>query len=98
MYSGGEWAGYKEWRDSLEHGFLVLKEFPEAPDMHGALKSDLPFEVVSLAYFRQKALEMLQFTRSAIFNFAFCARVEEWKKHHLVQDGTGVTYDLQSRP
>lgn len=77
--TGGEWAVYRSWRNALEHGFLVLQEHPEAEDPGGVVKDSESVVVVPLGRFQKKALHLLQLTRSAIFNFAFCARVEAWK-------------------
>ncbi|PQJ26718.1 hypothetical protein BSZ35_19195 [Salinibacter sp. 10B] len=74
----GEWAIYKKWRNVLEHGFLVLKETDEKPP-GDLLESKMPVIAVPLGHFRSKTLHLLQLTRSAIFNFAYCARVEGWK-------------------
>jgi tetratricopeptide (TPR) repeat protein len=77
--TGGEWAVYRNWRNAVEHGFLVLQEHPNAEVSEGVVHGTESVMVVPLGRFQRKALHLLQLTRSAIFNFAFCARVEGWK-------------------
>lgn len=75
----GKWKFFKVYRNLMEHGLLVLLE-----DDHQQLSEQLESEriqtdTVSVAEFREHALQMLQFTRSAIFGFTFCVREEGLK-------------------
>jgi hypothetical protein len=78
----GEWSVYRTWRNASEHRFLVLQEHPEAEEPGGVVYGSESVITVPLGRFQRKALHLLQFTRSAIFNFAFCARVEGWKEQN----------------
>ncbi len=76
----GEWGFFKKYRNLMEHGLLVLLQ-----DGHSKLSEDLSpervqFETVPISEFEKHTLQMLQFTRSAIFSFAFCVRIEGQKK------------------
>lgn len=72
----GEWKHFKEFRNDLEHGLLVL--LPEGQDAlpHETVPSKIPYKSMSTEEFRERALQMLQFTASAIFSFAYCVREE----------------------
>lgn len=78
-FTDGEWSAYRKWRNALEHGYLVLQKSPDASDPHDVLSSEMAIEVIPLPLFQRKALHLLQFTRSAIFNFVYCSRLEGWK-------------------
>ncbi len=73
---GGEWGFFKESRNALEHGLLVVlsDDRTELPSI--AIPERISFETVSIEEFRRRALHMLQFTVSAIFSFVFCVRTE----------------------
>jgi len=74
----GEWRDFKEWRNSLEHEILFLKNFScsEKQDLFGSLKFSRPILFVDYSEFREKTLHLLQFARAAIMYFVFCVRME----------------------
>ena len=77
---GGEWGHFKEMRNELEHGVLVLLEdgasrLPPLLEPTRIRVSQQPFP-----QFEGKTLHMLQFVASAIFNFAFVVRAEGRRK------------------
>ena len=74
--SDGEWALYKAWRNDLEHKFLILTDTPAPPDRYQARVGTFDTRCVTTKEFTDHNLRLLQFTRSAIFNFTFCARKE----------------------
>lgn len=76
----GEWSFFKSWRNSLEHGIFVISvDGTEGMDPFKIW--DKKRKVASTDYlnFIEKTLELLRFTRSAIFNFVFCVRREGGK-------------------
>lgn len=80
-YKTGEWGSFKQWRNALEHGNLILIQSSDKPlDSYGALASSPGIIKVNYLEFREKTLHLLQLTRSAIFNFVFCVRMEGRKK------------------
>jgi GNAT superfamily N-acetyltransferase len=62
--------------EALEHEFLILTH-EEAPlDVWNAREGTFKTRCVSIEAFTEHTLHLLQFARSAIFNFTFCARHE----------------------
>jgi len=70
----GELSFFKEYRNKLEHSLLILVN----DDAHNSdqFQSDESILHVNYGEFKEKTLHLLQFTRSAIFNFAFMVRLE----------------------
>ena len=93
LRSDGEWALLKMWRNDLEHRFLILTHEPKPPDPWNARQGTFGTRCVTLSEFTDRTLQLLQFARSAIFNFTFCAR-RETRSHH---DGPTVTRTLQPK-
>lgn len=86
----GEWSNFKDWRNALEHENLILTQLSDKPlDIYGALDSSPKVLLVNYTEFREKTLHFLQLTRSAIFNFVFCVRVEGEKQ--LTGRGVSIT-------
>jgi tetratricopeptide (TPR) repeat protein len=76
----GEWFFFKRWRNALEHSQLNLLSDKElADDIFGIYKSNPNLLIADENYFRSKTLQMLQFTRSAIFNYVYLVRNEARK-------------------
>ena len=87
----GEWSNFKDWRNALEHENLILTQLSDKPlDIYGALDSSPKVLRVNYTEFREKTLHFLQLTRSAIFNFVFCVRIEGEKQF----TGRGVSITL----
>ena len=76
----GEWGFFKEYRNLMEHGLLVLLEngYVELPSHISPQR--IQCETVPISEFKEHTMQMLQFTRSAIFSFAYCVRREGEKK------------------
>lgn len=91
--SDGEWAIFKNWRNDLEHRFLILTDEPTPPDILKARQGTFHTRCVTIKEFRERALQLMQFTRSAIFNFAFCVRHET----RATQEGPSVTLTLHHK-
>jgi tetratricopeptide (TPR) repeat protein len=72
----GEWGHFKEFRNDLEHGLFVLLEREGAELSPDTTPLRIPFKSMATREFRDRALQMLHFTASAIFSFAFCVRDE----------------------
>ena len=76
----GEWSFFKSWRNDLEHNQISLLSVDEqSSDIFNIYKDGYPFSVEDKEYFQDKTLQMLQFTRSAIFNYVFLVRNEAQK-------------------
>lgn len=80
----GDWGFFKTYRNLMEHGLLVLLEagITELPSHLSPAR--IQNAAVPISEFRENTMQMLQFTRSAIFSFAFCVRsegIKEIKKH-----------------
>lgn len=71
MHKNGEWACFKDWRNSLEHGLFVVQEKPSS-DPYSSFTENL--EKVSQKDFLYFVEQLLQLTRSAIFSFVFSVR------------------------
>jgi tetratricopeptide (TPR) repeat protein len=74
--SDGEWSLFKAWRNDLEHRFLILTTQATPPDRWNARTGIFDTRCVTSKEFSEQTLHLLQFTRSAIFNYTFCARYE----------------------
>ena len=83
--SEGQWGFLKEWRNALEHEiFLVMRG--ETDDIYRALRSNRSIIRVDFRQFEETTLHLLQFVRSAVFNFVYCVRIEGGK----LANGSGV--------
>ncbi|NOQ23471.1 MAG: hypothetical protein GQ565_12600 [Candidatus Aegiribacteria sp.] len=89
----GEWGFFKTYRNLMEHGLLVLLEngYAELPSHISPQR--IQCEAVPISEFKEHTMQMLQFTRSAIFSFAYCVRLEGVKK--LKKDKPGKVIRLQ---
>lgn len=86
----GEWGNFKNWRNALEHELLILTRGSGKPlDIFKAMKSSRRIVSVDYGEFKDKAIHLLQLTRSAIFNFVFCVRTEGEKM--LGKQGVPIT-------
>ena len=76
----GEWYFFKTWRNALEHNQFVLFSDEEfGNDIFNIYKNNPDIVSVDKGYFINKTLQILQFTRSAIFNFVYLVRNEAQK-------------------
>lgn len=77
----GDWPDFKEWRNALEHRFLIVitKEAGSKRDPYSVIRERRGDVVVPDEVFRERALLLLRMTRSALFNFVYCVRHEGWK-------------------
>lgn len=71
--NSGEFGFYKEWRNKLEHGIFSIKDWNY---FDGKLEEEKFSLKTDLSNFEKETLRLLQLTRSAIFSFVFCARIE----------------------
>ena len=76
LRTDGEWSMFKAWRNELEHRFLILTNFAAPRDPWSARTGTFETRCVTVDDFTERILNLLQFTRSAIFNFTYCARHE----------------------
>jgi tetratricopeptide (TPR) repeat protein len=70
----GELAFFKQWRNDLEHKFVVIHEQKTPNDLYGSYKITDKIIMISEAEFIEHLEQLLQITRSAIFSFVFCVR------------------------
>ena len=94
----GEWSFFKDWRNSLEHNFLVLEEDDIHDDPLNLNTFAENFISVKTAEFREKTLHMLQFTRSGIFNFVFMVRNEAKKDIGKKHGGMKHSFKFKDDP
>lgn len=74
MHKDGEWACFKDWRNSLEHGLLVILEEGPGTDIYKSFSIAQDIVKISLNEFLYFLEQLLQLTRSAIFSFVFTVR------------------------
>ncbi|MEB0044116.1 MULTISPECIES: LA2681 family HEPN domain-containing protein [unclassified Pseudomonas] len=70
----GELAFFKQWRNDLEHKFVVIHEQQIPNDLYGSHKMNNKVIMISEMEFIEHLEQLLQITRSAIFSFVFCVR------------------------
>jgi tetratricopeptide (TPR) repeat protein len=73
-YKNGEWKEFKQWRNSLEHGFFVVTESRDVNDVYQSYRFTKDIELVYVKDFEYFVKQMLHLTRSAVFSFAFTIR------------------------
>jgi len=91
----GEWKKFKTWRNALEHGFFVLHDGPNPINSYGTLNSKFPVFKMNYCEFETKTKDLLGFTRSAIFNYAFSVRREG--ERTLKKQKTGVLTKIDKK-
>ncbi|HDT6083826.1 TPA: hypothetical protein QHB98_003405 [Citrobacter braakii] len=77
---GGELVFYKEWRNSLEHKFLVVHKGDKPEDVYESYQLIKDILFIKESDFIHHFEHLLQITRSAIFSFAFMVRYEGMKE------------------
>ncbi|ACE83393.1 LA2681 family HEPN domain-containing protein [Cellvibrio japonicus] len=80
----GELAFFKQWRNDLEHKFLVIHQSATPADLYGSYNLKDKIIMISEDDFVSHLEHLLQITRSAIFSFVFCVRE---KGRHGKEDG-----------
>lgn len=78
----GELAFFKQWRNDLEHKFVVIHEQEGPSDLYGSFKINDKVIMISEAEFINHLEQLLQITRSAIFSFVFCVREKGHQEKH----------------
>jgi hypothetical protein len=73
---GGQWGFFKEHRNKLEHGLLILLQDGTNSLPSFVIPERIAIDQVPLTTFKGQTLLMLQLTASAIFSFVFCVREE----------------------
>ena len=93
----GEWGFFKKYRNLMEHGLLVLLEngYAELPSHISPQR--VQCEAVPISEFKGHTMQMLQFTRSAIFSFAYCVRREGEKKLKKVKSEKVIKLQLEKK-
>lgn len=70
----GELAFFKQWRNDLEHKFLVIHGAESPRDTYGSYRLSEKTIMIKESEFVEHLEQLLQITRSAIFSFVFCVR------------------------
>ncbi|WP_370612341.1 LA2681 family HEPN domain-containing protein [Citrobacter meridianamericanus] len=81
---GGELAFYKEWRNGLEHKFLVVHKSDKSEGIYESYQLIKDILFIKESDFIRHFEHLLQITRSAIFSFAFMVRHEGMKEKRRV--------------
>ncbi len=76
----GEWAFYKNWRNDLEHKFVVVHKSAQPSDLYKSFKLRSGVILIRDEEFISHLQRLLQLTRSAIFSFAFAVRDKALKQ------------------
>jgi hypothetical protein len=93
MHKDGEWACFKNWRNSLEHGLFVILEEDSGIDIYESFTATPDIVKITLKEFLYFLEQLLQLTRSAIFSFVFSIR------HLALQSNTegGILCELNRK-
>lgn len=70
----GEWSFLKEWRNDLEHEFIVVHTTDTPSDIYNSYKLFKDLKFIQESDFVMHLEQLLQITRSAIFSFVFSVR------------------------
>ncbi len=93
----GELKHFKDWRNKLEHGILILKDTKkETTDPLGIYKDVDFFSIVDIDDFREKTMHLLQLTRAAIFSFVYCVRLQTIETITDEEKGNGHLIDFKN--
>jgi hypothetical protein len=85
--STGELKHFKNWRNKLEHNLLILKNTRiKTPDFLKVYDDENFAVIVDIYDFKEKAIQLLQLTRAAIFSFVYCVRLETITTKELDED------------
>lgn len=88
--AGGEWSRLKRYRNLFEHEFCAVRADPPHSHVPRWL-ADAPITTIDAAQMEADALEMLRFTRAAMFHFAFLVR-EQSRDDGSRRDGKVVEF------
>jgi hypothetical protein len=77
--AAGEWSHLKRYRNLFEHELCLIRSEATSADLPVWLR-DNPIETIHPEPMRADALDMLRFTRAAMFHFAFLIRGESRDK------------------
>ncbi|GKX51913.1 LA2681 family HEPN domain-containing protein [Budvicia aquatica] len=83
----GELSFYKEWRNGLEHKFLVVHQGDKPSDLYDSYSLIENIIFINETEFRVHFENLIQITRSAIFSFVFAVRDKG-----MAEDDTDVLY------
>ena len=90
----GELKHFKNWRNKLEHNLLILKDNKEfIPDALKIFEDEEFVVVADVNDFNQKALQLLQLTRAAIFSYVYCVRLQTIE--HKSDDESIAYFDVK---
>jgi hypothetical protein len=76
----GEWAFYKQWRNDLEHKFVVVHKEDRPSDIYNSYDFMEGIIFIKEEEFIDHLLRLFQITRSAIFSFVFTVRDKAMKE------------------
>lgn len=72
----GEWAFLKQWRNDLEHEFVVIHKTDTPSDIYNSYNFMKNIVFIREEEFTEHLKRLLQLTRSAIFSFVFTVRAK----------------------
>jgi tetratricopeptide (TPR) repeat protein len=70
----GEWSFLKQWRNDLEHEFVVVHKYEKPSDIYKSYDFMENIVFIKEEDFIEHLKRLLQLTRSAIFSFVFAVR------------------------
>lgn len=70
----GEWSFFKQWRNDLEHKFVVIHKSEMPSDIYNSYEFMDDMVFIKEEDFIEHLERLLQLTRSAIFSFVFAVR------------------------
>ncbi|MFB2589037.1 LA2681 family HEPN domain-containing protein [Acinetobacter sp. c1-l78] len=86
----GSFANYKEWRNKLEHSYLVIYRGEIPIDIFESRKYLNEMEYVEETEFLKSFENILQLTRSAIYSFVFSVREKAIRETEAFDTKSGV--------
>ena len=85
-HKDGEWAFFKEYRNNLEHNFVVIHESETPSDTYDSHEFLDETKFIKESDFIQHLEQLLQLTRSAVFSFVFMVRGKSFEDKEVRED------------
>ena len=79
----GEWAFYKQWRNDLEHKFVIVCNSDNTNQSSSLDKLENDVVFINEAEFIDHLKRLLQITRSAIFSFSYAVKQKTIKENNI---------------
>ena len=91
----GEWAFFKQWRNDLEHKFVVVHKSDEPSDIYNSYSFMDGIIFIKEEDFIEHLKRLFQITRSAIFSFVFTVRDKAMKEKK--EDGSYISISISKQ-